>query len=131
MARRRHGTSGGSVKGSHSWQGGRPQLPLRIAAGLGDPERERSLLSSLVGDGDIVLVERCLSADQLLACVPTSQLDAVLAAADLHRLSAGRLRDLARTGVPLVLLVFDPDDVLWQTFPGVVLPLSAGVEVIR
>jgi len=130
VATKKNGDSSGAAKGSSQWHEGSALLPLRLAAGLGDPERERSLLSALVHSGAVVIAERCLSADELLDCVHTGQLDAVLAAVDLHRLSDGRLRELARARVPLVLLVFGVDDACWQSFPGVVLPIDADAETV-
>lgn len=107
-------------------------LPLfRLAVGLGDPERERLLLPSLGESGDFVVAERCLAADQLLASVESGRADAVLVAADLHRLTDGALTELAGTRVPLVLLTPLPDAERWQAFPGIVLPLEADPERAR
>lgn len=129
--RRKNGKPSGGTKPSNQQQEGSGKPLLRIAAGLGDPEREHSLLSALVGSGEIIIAERCLTADELLTAVQNGKLDAVLAAIDLHRLSDGRLRELMRTRVALVLLVFDVDDERWQSFPGIILPLDADADIVR
>lgn len=104
---------------------------LRIAVGLGDPEREQRLLPLLGESGEFLIVERCLAADPLLACVRDRHVDAVLVAFDLHRLSRGVLVELEQTRVPLVILTPDPVQEPWASLPGVVLPLDAGAEVVR
>src|ERR1700687_3227353 len=78
--------------------------PLRLAVGLGDPSREREILSALGESSTFLVAERCLAADQLLSCLRTERIDAVLVAADLHRLTDRMLEEITRTGVPLVLL---------------------------
>ncbi len=105
--------------------------PFRLTAGLGDPEREQLLLSALGSTGEIVVAERCLSADQLVASVQRGSVDAVLVAHDLHRLTGGRLDELAQSRLPLVLLAPDPDDEQWESFPGALLPLNAEVDAVR
>lgn len=105
--------------------------PLRLAVGLGDPERERELLPALGEAGDLVVAERCLAADQLLESAQTGRIDAILLASDLHRLSGGTLAELVRTRVPLVVLAPQPDEPRWQGLPAVVLPLGAGPETVR
>lgn len=105
--------------------------PVRVVAGLGDPERERRLLDSLTDREDVVIVDRCLSADQVLASVRGNRLDAALVAADLHRLSGERLTELERTGVALVVLAPDPTEERWRSFRGVILPLDADAESVR
>ncbi len=105
--------------------------PFRLAAGLGDPEREQLLLSALGSTGDMVIAERCLSADQLVASAQRGSVDAVLVAYDLHRLTGGRLDELAQSRLPLVVLTPDPNDQQWESFPGALLPLDAEVDVVR
>lgn len=131
MASRKIGTPSRTKWSSSRWRDGAALSPVRVAAGLGDPERERSLLSALTDSGEIVIAERCLSADELLVCVHANQLDAALAAVDLHRLSVARLQDLARARMPVVLLVFDADAEHWQSFRGAVLPIDADAEMVR
>lgn len=103
--------------------------PIRLAVGLADPERERALLPALSERGDFAIVERCLAAEQLLDCARGGRVEAILVAFDLHRLSATVLAELARTGVPLVLLAPHSDDPRWQTLP--VLPLETDPETVR
>jgi MinD-like ATPase involved in chromosome partitioning or flagellar assembly len=105
--------------------------PLRVVVGLGDPERERRLLLALSGFDDIRIVERCLSADQLLDAIAGGRADLALLAFDLHRLGSGALSDLDSSRVPRVLLVRDPADARWETQRGVVLPLDADAALVR
>lgn len=99
--------------------------PLRVVVGLGDAERERDLLPALVGTGEMVALERCLSADQLLECVRRERVDACLIGEGLHRLTLGTLVDLARARMPLVLLSSNLDEPRWQGASGLLLPLDA------
>jgi Flp pilus assembly CpaE family ATPase len=105
--------------------------PFRLAAGLGDPEREQRLLSSLGSTGDIVVAERCLSADELIDYVQRGCIDAVLVASDLHRLNESRLDELARSRLPLLLLAPDPEAEHWQSFPGALLTSNAESDSVR
>jgi MinD-like ATPase involved in chromosome partitioning or flagellar assembly len=105
--------------------------PFRLAAGLGDPERERLLLSALAGTGDFVVAERCLSADQLVACVQLGSIDVILVSYDLHRLNEARLDELARSRLPVALLTPDPNDERWQSFPGALLSVDAEPDTVR
>ncbi len=104
---------------------------LRLVVGLGDPEREGLLLPALEAGSEIVVVERCLGADQVLEGVGRGPVDAVLVSADLHRLTSGVLADLARLRIPLVILARDPDAEHWQALPAVVLPSQAEPEAVR
>lgn len=104
---------------------------LRIAVGLGDSERERDLLPALVETDEMVAVQRCLSADQLMACVQRDQPDACLVAEGLHRLTPRALVDLARARMPLVLLTSNPDESRWQGASGLILPLNADPTTVR
>jgi MinD-like ATPase involved in chromosome partitioning or flagellar assembly len=105
--------------------------PLRVVVGLGDPERERRLLPALADYEDVRVVERCLSADQLLDAVAAGRVDLALVSYDLHRLGSGALADLDASRVPRVLLVQDPNDPRWETQRGVVLPLDAEADLVR
>lgn len=131
MASRRQGRTDGQRARSRSGTGDRALPPFRVAAGLGDADRERMLLSALSGSGDIVIAERCLSADQLVASVQRGSIDAILVASDLHRLSNERIEDLIRSVLPLVLLVPDPDDERWHDLPGAVLPSNADAATVQ
>lgn len=108
--------------------------PLNVAVGLGDPARERALLLSLNGSGDITVVARCLSADQVIARARDGDVAAVLVAFDLHRLTSDSLVTLAQTGIALVVLAPDERALPWpyrETCPGLVVPLDAAPETIR
>jgi hypothetical protein len=97
---------------------------LRLAVGIGDPEREREVLPELDVSPDLVVAERCLSADTLLEAVLARRVDAVLVAYDLHRLGRA-MPELEASGIPRVLLVPDPEEARWQGLGGVVLPNNA------
>lgn len=113
------------------WSGTSTPPPLRLAVGLGDPERERELLSALSESDEFVVAARCLAAEPLLAHLQRDPIDAALVASDLHRLNSGNLKALARTRVPLVFLVARADDDAWRSFPGIILPLDANAEAVR
>ncbi|HVA85559.1 MAG TPA: hypothetical protein VNF73_04465 [Candidatus Saccharimonadales bacterium] len=104
---------------------------LRVAVGLGDAERERALLRELSDDDVLSVTARCLAADEVLGYAESGRIDAVVVAADLHRLSRSALDALARTRLPLVLLATPADDARWGWFPGPVLPLDATPELVR
>lgn len=105
--------------------------PLRLVAGLGDPEREQALLPALAASGQFVVVERCLAAEQLLATARDLGADVVLVAFDLHRLTDETLQELARSRIPHVLLIPTTDDGHWQNNPGLTIPLNANASVVE
>jgi Flp pilus assembly CpaE family ATPase len=108
------------------------QLPrLRLALGLGDQELEQRLRPALDAVDDLVVVAQCLAADQLLQVVESRQADAAVVAWSLHRLSEAVLEQLEQAGLPLVLLVPDPEDGRWRARRGPVLPLDADTATIR
>jgi MinD-like ATPase involved in chromosome partitioning or flagellar assembly len=104
---------------------------VRLVVGLGDPERTARLLPGLCAAGDVALVEHCLTADRLLECVRAGRADAVLVAADLHRLGGERLEALARAEAAVVVLAPDPDAPRWRAFPTPVLPVGADPHLVR
>ena len=112
------------VSGSH---------PTRLAVGLGDPDLEQTLLPALSASGDFIVVERCLGADQLLACVVAKRVDAALVSARLHRLTDTLLADLAGRATPFLLLA-DESDVRWlpdlSASRGAVIPPSTPAQLI-
>lgn len=103
--------------------------PLRLAMGLGDTAREQELQQALDEAGDFIVTARCLAAEHLLACIQGGQVDVALVAYDLHRLSASRLSELARSPIPLVLLAPATGQGLWQRFPRIV-PLGADPQTV-
>ncbi len=111
--------------------GGIGPQPLRLAVGLGDPERERALLPALSESGEFVVTERCLAADQLLACLERGQVDVALVASGLHRLNDSVLGELIHTRVPLVLLATPSGQQPGQQSPAVTLPLEADAQAVR
>jgi MinD-like ATPase involved in chromosome partitioning or flagellar assembly len=104
---------------------------IRLVVGLGDPDRERRLLPVLSEVEGLRVVERCLSADQLLDAAANRRADVALVAFDLHRLGSGPLADLDATRIPRVMLVPDPEASRWHAERGVVLPLDADAELIQ
>ncbi|MFN8472160.1 MAG: AAA family ATPase [Anaerolineae bacterium] len=107
------------------------QARLRVAVGLGDPEREERLLPMLRRIKEISAVERCLAADELLEYARSGQVDVLLAAFDLHRLTDTILAEIGRTRVPLVFLGPHPDEDPTLVLPGPVLPLSVDPAALR
>jgi Flp pilus assembly CpaE family ATPase len=103
----------------------------RLVVGIGDPDRERRLLPGLAETEDLRIVERCLSADQLLEAVANGRADVVLVAFDLHRLGSSALADLDAAAIPRVMLVADAWDARWLATHGVVLPVDADVALVR
>src|ERR1700687_27413 len=104
---------------------------LRLALGLGDQELEQRLRPALDAADDLVVVAQSLAADQLLQVVESRQADAAVVAWSLHRLSDAVLEQLDRSGLPVVLLVPDPDDERWRARRGPGLPLDADDATIR
>lgn len=74
----------------------------RILLGVRNPEYERQLLTALSAGGFDV-AGRCLDGPSLVA--QADEVDAVLASADLHRLTVDSLEVVRNSGTPLVLLV--------------------------
>jgi MinD-like ATPase involved in chromosome partitioning or flagellar assembly len=125
------GQKGGSERRDAGSPDAGPRPLLRLAVALGDPERERALLPALAETGDFVIAERCLAAEQLLACLEAGRVDAALVALGLHRLTEGALGDLARARVPVVLLASAPEGDLAAHYGGTVLPPESDPETVR
>src|ERR1700738_4557791 len=108
------------------------QLPrLRLALGLGDQELEQRLRPALDAADDVVIVAQSLAADQLLQVGGARQAAAAVVAWSLHRLSDAVLAQLDQAGLPVVLLVPDPEDERWRARRGQVLPLDVDAATIR
>ena len=132
MERNRHGVSCGSETIGHGDRPVSSGIPaLRLAVGLGDPERERDLLPALVESGAMVVVQRCLSADQLMECVRRERVDAVLVAEGLHRLTVSVLVELSHARISLVLLTSVPDEPRWQASSARCIPLDADPRTVH
>src|SRR6266536_1366932 len=97
----------------------------------GDPRREQTLLPALEA-ANTYAIERCKSADDLVERARAGRITAVLAAGDLLRANGGRaLDELEHMGMPLTLLVTDPEAPHWERVAGVVVPHDAApAEVI-
>jgi MinD superfamily P-loop ATPase len=98
---------------------------LRLALGLGDQELEQRFRPSLEAFDDLHIVAQCLAADQLLQLVSAREVDAIVVAWSLHRLTDAILDELDRPGVTVVLLVADPSEERWQRRRGPVLTPAA------
>jgi len=98
---------------------------MRVALGLGDQELEQRFRPALEAFDDLHIVAQCLAADQLLQLVGARQVDALVVAWSLHRLTDAIVDELDRPGVTLVLLVVDPDEERWQRRRGPVLTIGA------
>ncbi len=77
--------------------------PPRVLLAIGNPERERQLLTAL-RDGGCAVAGRCLDGSSLLQQVVVGDVDVVLAAARLHRLTGESFIAVREAGVPMVLL---------------------------
>jgi MinD-like ATPase involved in chromosome partitioning or flagellar assembly len=98
---------------------------LRVALGLGDQELEQRLRPALEAAADLRIVAQCLAADQLLELVHSQQVDVLVVAWTLHRLTESVLSQLERPGVTLVLLVSDPAEDRWTARRGPILPVES------
>ena len=106
-----------------------PFLRRRLAVGLGDPALERAILPELQETTDFV-IERCLTAGQLLAHIRGRRVEGLLVASDLPQLSDTALAELRRVQMPLVLLVPDPSATRWAG-QWMVLPRDAAPDQVR
>jgi MinD-like ATPase involved in chromosome partitioning or flagellar assembly len=104
---------------------------LRLALGLGDQELEQRLRPTLEAAEDLDIVAHCLAADHLLQVAQSQQVDAVLVAWSLHRLSDALLDQLERPGLIVALLVPQPQDVRWARRSGPVLSVACDVAAIQ
>ncbi len=104
---------------------------LRLALGLGDQELEQRLRPAFDAAADVVVVAQCLAADQLVEAVESRQVDAVVVAWSLHRLTDAGLEHLDRSGLPIVLLVPDPHDQRWRARRGPVMAVGSDDITIR
>jgi cellulose biosynthesis protein BcsQ len=104
---------------------------LRVALGLGDQELEQRVRPELEALPDLQVVAQCLAADQLLELVQARQVDALVVAWTLHRLTDSVLAQLERPDLTLVLLVADPREERWIERGGPILPIEADVDAIH
>jgi len=77
--------------------------PPRVLLAIGNPERERQLLTALREDG-CSIAGRCLDGPSLVQQAVVGNADVVLASAGLHRLTGASLIAVREAGVPMVLL---------------------------
>jgi len=77
--------------------------PQRVLLAIGNPERERQLLTAL-REGGWTIAERCLDGPSLVQQAVVGNVDVVLASAGLHRLTGESLIAVREAGVPMLLL---------------------------
>ncbi|MGE5595711.1 MAG: AAA family ATPase [Hyphomicrobiales bacterium] len=99
----------------------------RILLGVRNPEYERQVLSALSAGGFDV-AGRCLDGPSLVA--QANEVDAVLASADLHRLTVDSLEVVRSSGTPLVLLVEPSDIVQFEGLAYLVPAASSGADIV-
>lgn len=106
-------------------------IAVRLALGLGDQELEQRLRPALDADDDLLVVVHCLAADHVVQSVEANEVDAVVLAAGLHRLTESVLALLAQARVPMVLLVPDVEATENLGRRAVVLPLDVEPGTLR
>jgi len=104
---------------------------LRLALAIGDQELEQRLRPALDAAPDLEVAAHCLAADQVLFVAQARQVDVVVLAWGLHRLSETVLTQLERTRLPILLLVPDAADERWLRRAATVLPLHVEPDVLR
>ena len=104
---------------------------LRVALGLGDQELEQRLRPALEAASDLRIIAQCLAADQLLELVQSQQVDVLVVAWTLHRLTEAVVEQLERPGVTLVMLVQDPAEERWMKRGGPVLRIDSEPDTIH
>ena len=106
-----------------SGNGSRP----RVLLGVRNPEYERQLLTVLAAGG-FDLAGRCLDGPSLVG--RANEVDAVLASADLHRLTLESLDAVRDSGTPLVLLVEPSDITQFQGLAYLAPAASSGADIV-
>jgi len=99
----------------------------RILLGVRNPEYERQVLSALSAGGSDV-AGRCLDGPSLVA--QPNEVDAVLASADLHRLTFDSLEVVRDSGTPLVLLVEPSEIAQFEGFAYLVPAASSVADIV-
>lgn len=102
-------------------------LRPRILLGVRSPEYERQLLTALSAGGFDV-AGRCLDGPSLVA--QASEVDAVLASADLHRLTFDSLEVVRDSSTPLVLLVEPSEIAQFEGLAYLVPAASSGADIV-
>lgn len=106
-----------------SGNGSRP----RVLLGVRNPEYERQLLTALSAGG-LDVAGRCLDGPSLVA--QAGEVNAVLASADLHRLSVDSLEVVRDSGTPLVLLVEPSEIAQFEGLAYLVPAASSGADIV-
>lgn len=106
-----------------SGNGSRP----RILLGVRNPEYERQLLTALSAGGFDV-AGRCLDGPSLVA--QADEVDAVLASADLHRLTVDSLEVVRNSSTPLVLLVQPSEIAHFEGLAYLAPAASSGADIV-
>jgi MinD-like ATPase involved in chromosome partitioning or flagellar assembly len=95
--------SAGDGSPSYIESGASPKAGLRLVTGLGSEDLERALLPALPQAGYTVL-ERCLTAEQLIEAARRPEVEAVVVTADLYRLTRDRAAELLAVRKPTVVV---------------------------
>lgn len=99
----------------------------RILIGVRNPEYERQLLTALAAGG-FDLAGRCLDGPSLVT--QANGVHAVLASADLHRLTLDSLHAVRDTGTPLVLLVEPAEIAQFEGLAYLAPVASSGADIV-
>ena len=102
---------------------------VAVLLAVPDRELEGRLTRDLPGSG-IAIRGRCLDGPSLLELAGERGADAVLAQADLHRLSEETLRALARRGLPVVLLAGAAEAAAGLPEVGLAVPAASPAPVV-
>ena len=99
----------------------------RILLGVRNPEYERRLLTALSAGG-LDVAGRCLDGPSLVT--QANGVDAVLATADLHRLTVDSLEVVRNSGTPLVLLVEPAEIAQFEGLAYLAPAASSGADIV-
>ncbi|MCL4230938.1 MAG: hypothetical protein KJ053_05115 [Dehalococcoidia bacterium] len=106
-----------------SGNGSRP----RVLLGVRNPVYERQLLTALAAGG-LDVAGRCLDGPSLVA--QAKEVAAVLASADLHRLTFDSLEAVRHSGTPLVLLVEPSEIAQFEGLAYLAPAASSGADIV-
>lgn len=103
--------------------------PPRVVVAIGNPERERQLLTVL-REGGATIAGRSLDGPSLVQQATAGNADVVLASAGLHRLTGESLIAVRESGVPLVILAAAAEAEAYEGLAYVLPAASDGLVII-
>jgi pilus assembly protein CpaE len=103
--------------------------PPRVLLAIGNPERERQLLTAL-REGGCSIAGRCLDGPSVVQQAVAGNADVVLASAGLHRLTGESFIAVREAGVPMVLLAGPAEADVYDGLSYVLPPASDGPVII-